>query len=296
MSHAEQPPGNGGGAGTDTRPAAFRGWDFIKAWAPIGILFVAISSLFYAINSGIEARLTRLISEVQSDVKETRKEIHGDVSDARKEISTALSDARREVNAATSQLTAVTAQTSSLFRDLGSHASEIKQIKNQTDKIEALQQGLEYNTGETEKIKGETERIKQDTGGIQEIKKTVSSISDKIQTSKSHEDRYIESFGLKPGSFHSGTFNGRIIAFPLTSGKEAAKELEEKRFTKMRSRLGGTELQAFVPPRRGVNDLPAVLDQSILTISIVARSTQTPSQPSSHPTENPSSPAPDGSR
>jgi hypothetical protein len=237
-----------------------------------------------------EDKLTALINQqtklLAADIKESGNRSYNDVSEARQrffDAVTKLTDTHEKLGKTASEVEKTASNVGLVRKDLDST----------TEKIPALTSSLRA----TESKLADTDSKLNTT--INSFNGKLSSITDKIQTAKSHEDRYIESFGVTPGRFHSGTFNGRIVAFPLTSDKEAAKELEDKRFTKTRARLGGTEIRAFIPPsppRRGVNDLPAVLDQSILTISIASRSSQTGSQPSSLPTENQPSPEPAGSR
>jgi myosin heavy subunit len=329
MSSTEEPPVAGSNF-------VVRCVEALRSAAPLILTVITVASFVVAIltfwmvwSNNLETRLSKTIDKVETDNKDARKEselarketetrlmalidkafdnLKGLVSATSADLSglvdrtsvdlqgflaknsAEVSEARREISAAASQLTIATVLTSNLSRELGSHATEITRIKQDTAQLEPMKKELTDNTSETR-------RIKNDTSDIQSIKASVATIQNQLQSTKSHVERHVESFGVTPGTFHSGTYNGRIIAFPLTSEKDAAKELEEKGFTKTRSRLRGTELQAFIPPRRGVNDLPAVLDQSILTISIASRSAQTPSQPSSHPTENQPSPEPGGSR
>jgi hypothetical protein len=281
-------------------------WEAVnRSWVPGALLLFAVASVtaltvlgvanlinaseakLAALGNASELRLTALINEksagLAARIEETGNKSSNDVNEARQRFLSAVT-----------HLTTTSETLGKTAGDVGRLKEDLEKTTNQVQKeIPGLTSSLNATESRLKVTDAKLNATIDSFGG------KLTSITDKIQTSKSHEDRYIESFGVTPGSFHSGTFNGRIIAFPLTSEKEAAKVLKTKGFVDTGSRLGGTELNAFIPPnppRRAASNLPAVLDQSILTISIAARSTQTPSQPSSHPQENPPSPEPGGSR
>jgi hypothetical protein len=203
-----------------------------------------------------EDKLTALINEraagLAADIKEAGNKSNNDVSEARLRFF----DAVKLLNDTSEKLGKTATEVSVIRKDMDST----------TDKIPALTSSLRT----TESKLAETDS-KLNTS-IDTFDGKLTSITNKIQASKSHEDKYIESFGVASGTFHSGLVNGRIIAFPLPN--TAAREWAERSFTRTRARLEATELYAWVPPGRPAGNLPRVLSQSVLTAPLASAPSQ----------------------
>jgi hypothetical protein len=111
------------------------------------------------------------------------------------------------LNYATGSLHAATGRIDALVKDVGGAAADIRQIREETRKIDEVR------------------------AGIRTIEGVVTSIHSQLAATRSFEVRVVESYGVAVDhDLFVDVIQGRVIAFPLSSAKTA--ELERARFQK----------------------------------------------------------------
>ncbi|HXO68771.1 MAG TPA: hypothetical protein VN838_07395 [Bradyrhizobium sp.] len=293
MSDTEPPVGGGRTAGAATKEARPSSEAANTPQSTVGnqlppIQFIAVIGVVVTFMFGVVAFMFGIWTQVNRTEDALRALITEKSASLSADIKEAINKSSNDVNEARQRFLDAVTKLTDTHEKLGETVADVAQIRNQLDssaeKIPALTSSLAAT---------ETKLANTDT----RLNTTIDSFDKKlasIKIPKSHEDRHVESFGVTPGSFYSGTVNGRIIAFPLAP--KAAAELDARNFTKTRARLEGTEIYAWLPPRRPANNLPKVLSLSILTAPLNSPSPQNPPQLSAHPQENQPSPEPGGSR
>jgi hypothetical protein len=189
------------------------------------LVFVG-ANYFNTARTETEVRLTKLINKSTDDLKQNVDKNSNDVSEA-----------RRKIEAAATQLNGATLISTNLSKELGAHTTEIQQIKKDTGEIEQIKKDLGENTNETKKIK-------KDTGEIKEMKDDVASIKDRLQSMRSHDITYLESFHVVvDDNMIFANHYGSVLVFPKNDNK--VRELIDLGFVRTDNKLQPSVVRKF---------------------------------------------------
>jgi hypothetical protein len=150
------------------------------------------------------------------------------------------------VSSASQQLMTAVNTTNTLSKELGAATTEIKQLKTE---LPALTNSLT------------TLEVRVNTS-VKSLDHSVSTMKNSLQTTKSHEAAFLESFGiLMDGELVAKTVQGRVYAFPLSDQK--VDELKRARFVPTYVKLRYRSIPGWIPSQAAIRIVPTIVDHAV---------------------------------
>jgi hypothetical protein len=196
-------------------------WANTNSWLPGATLVLGVASLtaiavgvLWAQSNASEARLAAQSSitknELMALITEKSASLAAEIKETGNKSSNDVNEARQRFLDATMQ---VTKTTETLGKTAGDVARLKEDLEKTTNQVQKEIPGLTISLNATESRLKVTDSHLKTT--INSFNEKLVSINDKIQASKSHEEKYIESFGLKVDKdLTAATIRGRILAVP----------------------------------------------------------------------------------